>query len=194
MYRSFIHQCIDHWLCRPRGRECPLRLSDQEATEACAIRCQSFQHLREEDTWQLSPLICAVAPIKNCSTTPGGSKLCEGLRLKLGALTRFCLHSLNPSSSAVYGFSDLSNINATVPSWNSLIPKYTVANCEIYVSSIEQSIHPSGYTLSTCVHEIDVCNLMLFIRSCSSNEESKVMSQWHAHEKRHARDAQRSNC
>ena len=24
--------------------------------------------------------------------------------------------------------------------------------------------------------EIDVCNLMLFIRSCSSNEESKVMS------------------
>ena len=70
MYRSFIHQCIDHWLCRPRGRECPLRLSDQEATEACAIRCQSFQHLREEDTWPLTPLICAVAPIKNCSTTP----------------------------------------------------------------------------------------------------------------------------
>ena len=28
-----IHQCIDHWLCRPRGRECPLHVSDQEATE-----------------------------------------------------------------------------------------------------------------------------------------------------------------
>ena len=42
---------------------------------------------------------------------------------------------------------------------------------------IPSCIHPSGYTLSTCVHEIDVCNLMLFIPSCSSNEESKVMSQ-----------------
>ena len=28
-----IHQCIDHWFCRPRGRECPLHVSDQEATE-----------------------------------------------------------------------------------------------------------------------------------------------------------------
>ena len=28
------------------------------------------------------------------------------------------------------------------------------------------SIHLSGYTLCTCVNEINVCNLMLFIRSC----------------------------
>ena len=55
-----------------------------------------------------------------------------------------------------------------------------MSNCNLSLkfasADPKQSSHLSGYTLGTCVHEIDVCNLMLFIRSCSSNEESKVMS------------------
>ena len=52
-----------------------------------------------------------------------------------------------------------------------------MSNCMKFASTDpKQSGHLSGYTLSTCVHEINVCNLMLFIRSCSPDEESKVMS------------------
>ena len=61
-----------------------------------------------------------------------------------------------------------------------------MSNCNLFLkfttTDPKQSIHLSGYTLSTCVHEIDVCNLLLFIRSCSSDEESKVMSRRHAHQ------------
>ena len=56
-----------------------------------------------------------------------------------------------------------------------------MSNCNLSLKSAsidpKESSHLSGYRLGTCVHEIDVFNLMLFIRSCSSDEESKVMSQ-----------------
>ena len=35
----------------------------------------------------------------------------------------------------------------------------------------------TGICLGLYVHEIDVCNLLLFVRSCTSDEESNIMSQ-----------------
>ena len=49
-----------------------------------------------------------------------------------------------------------------------------MSNCNLFLkfttTDPKQSSHLSGYTLSTCVHEIDVCNLMLrgAIASCIS--------------------------